>query len=269
MTGYCTGKATDLHRSRALGKVEWEFRYRRSQPAPLASSAFHGGVHHLTFNRTFFTQLDKWARNLDTRLREHAPRGVAWWGEVGSMACHRPTAAHNRARGFDLCAVGLGDGTSIDANTAHAGSRTDQRRYLGLTASLRRYFSTVLTVHYNAAHRDHLHIDDLRGLAPLRSDKRSDTALVQSAANLLGGERLTVDGTWSSRTEEAYGRLLDGFGLSCTDPRRHVADALVFLDLVSRTAFADLPLGALRSDACPPTLCDTLGLGGPDTICDP
>ena len=34
-------------------------------------------------------------------------------GEVGSMACHRPTAAHNRARGFDLCAVGLTDGSRI------------------------------------------------------------------------------------------------------------------------------------------------------------
>lgn len=269
MSGYCTGKATDLHRSRALGKVEWEFRYRRFLPGPSAVSGFHGGVHHLTFNRTFFTQLDKWGRNLDTCLRESRQPGVAWWGEVGSMACHRPTAAHNRARGFDLCAVGLTDGNRIDANTAHVGSRTDQRRYLGLTASLRRYFSTVLTVDYNAAHRDHLHIDDLRGLAPLRSDKRSDTALVQSTANLLAGDTLVVDGIWGSRTQDAYVNLLDGFGLSCTDPRRQVADAVLFLDLVRRTALADLPLGALRSDACPPILCDAVGIDGPDLLCDP
>ena len=266
MSGYCSDVATDLHRSRALGRVEWEFRYRVALPAPGAASRFHPGVHHLTFNRPFYSQLDAWARNLDERLRGAGMPGVGWWGEVGSMACHRPTAAHNRARGFDLCAVGLTDGSRLDANAAHAGSRTAQRRYLGLTASLRRYFSTVLTTHYNAAHRDHLHIDDLRRLAPIRSDLRSDTALVQSAANLLAGDRLAVDGIWGARTQAAYDRLLDGFGLTCLDPRREVADALVLLDLVARTALADVPLGAFRSEACA-TLCDPLGLQLP-VICD-
>jgi hypothetical protein len=266
MSGYCSGLATDLHRSRALGQVEWEFRYRVSLPARGAASVFHGGVHHLTFNRPFFTQLDAWARNLDERLRGSGVPGVAWWGEVGSMACHRPTAAHNRARGFDLCAVGLTDGSRIDANTAHGGDGRTQRRYLGLTASLRRYFSTVLTVHYNAAHRDHLHIDDLHELAPIRSDLRSDTSLVQSAANLLADEGLAVDGIWGSRTQEAYDRLLDGFGLTCLDPRREVADALVLLDLIARTALADLPFGTLRSDACD-SLCNVVGLDLP-IVCD-
>lgn len=268
MSGYCTGIATDLHRSRALGQVEWEFRYRIARPAPGARTAFHGGVHHLTFNRRFFSQLDAWARNLDRRLGDAGLAGVAWWGEVGSMACHRPTAAHNRARGFDLCAVGLRDGSRIDANAAHAGSRSAQRRYLGLTATLRRYFSTVLTTHYNAAHRDHLHIDDLRQLAPIRSDVRTDTALVQSAANLLAGDRLMVDGIWGPRTQEAYQHLLDGFGLACLDPRREVADALVFLDVLARTALADLDLGAIRSDACVPTLCDVVGLDAAGPLCD-
>lgn len=263
---FCSGLATDLHRSRALGRVEWEFRYRVALPAAGAPSRFHPGVHHLTFNRPFFSQLDAWARNLDDRLRGLGQPGVAWWGEVGSMACHRPTAAHNRARGFDVCAVGLTDGSRIDANTAHAGNRTTQRRYLGLTASLRRYFSTVLTTHYSSSHRDHLHIDDLRQLAPIRSDLRSDTALVQSAANLLAGERLAVDGIWGARTQEAYDRLLDGFGLTCLDPRREVADALVLLDLVVQTALADLPFGTFRSDACA-SLCDVVGLDLP-VVCD-
>jgi hypothetical protein len=266
MSGYCSGLATDLHRSRALGRVEWEFRYRVALPGRGAASAFHPGVHHLTFNRSFFGQLDAWGRNLDERLRGAGMAGVAWWGEVGSMACHRPTAAHNRARGFDLCAVGLTDGSRIDANTAHAGGQRSQRRYLGLTASLRRYFSTVLTTDYNAAHRDHLHIDDLRQLAPIRSELRSDTALVQSSANLLAGDRLVVDGIWGPRTQEAYERLLDGFGITCLDPRRQVADALVLLDLIARTALADLPFGALRSDACT-SLCDAVGVDVP-LVCD-
>jgi Extensin-like protein C-terminus len=266
MSGYCNGLATDLHQSRALGQVEWEFRYRIAQPAPGAATGFHPGVHHLTFNRSFFTQLDAWARNLDERTRAAGMPGAAWWGEVGSIACQRPTAAHNRARGFDLCTVGLADGSRIDANTAHSGDGRTQRRYLALTASLRRYFSTVLTVHYNAAHRDHLHIDDLRQLAPIRSDLRSDTALIQSSANLLAGHWLAVDGVWGSLTQAGYDDLLDGFGLTCLDPRGEVADALVLLDLVARTALADLPFGTLRSDACA-SLCDVLGIDLP-IVCD-
>lgn len=264
---YCSGLATDLHESRALGRVEWEFRYRVALPRPGAGSAFHPGVHHLTFNRTFFTQLDTWGRNFDEGLRAAGLPGVAWWGEVGSMACHRPTAAHNRARGFDLCAVVTAGGPRIDANSSHAGSAPDQRRYLGLTASLRRYFSTVLTVHYNAAHRDHLHIDDLRELAPIRSDVRSDTALIQSTANLLAGEGLVIDGVWGSKTQAAYDKLLDGFGLTCLDPRGQVADALVLLDLIARTALADLPFGSLRSDACETSVCDLIGIDVP-IVCD-
>lgn len=89
---------------------------------------------------------------------------------------------------------------------------------------------------------------------------------LQPPANLLAGASLVVDGIWGARTQEGYDRRLDGFGITCLDPRRQVADALVLLDLVSRTALADLPFGALRSDACT-SLCDVVGVDIP-VACD-
>lgn len=90
-----------------------------------------------------------------------------------------------------------------------------------------------------------------------------------TARTPLGGVLAAeLDGPLSLLGREAYDRLLDGFGLTCLDPRREVADALVFLDRVCRTALADRTLGALRSDACVSALCDTLGLTGPDVLCD-
>jgi hypothetical protein len=254
MSDYCAGVATDLVRRGQLGG-SWPLRGRIAAPAPGQITSF-GGTHALTFNRRFAEQLDRWALNTNHWSRSYpsaaGEKAIAWFGEVGSMACHRPTAAHNRARGLDLCQIRFTDGGLVDMNSSHRGNRRQQRRYLAVSANLRRYFGTVLTCHYNAAHRDHIHVDDLTAVAPIRTDKRTDTTLVQSAANLLGGERLAIDGVWGSQTEAAYQRLLRDFALECTDPKRSTRHALTFLSFVVRTGFADVPAGRFKARACDP-----------------
>ena len=254
MSDYCAGLATDLVRRGHLGG-SWPLRGRIAAPAPGQRTSF-GGTHALTFNRQFAEQLDRWALNTNHWSRTYrsasGEKAIAWFGEVGSMACHRPTAAHNRARGLDLCQIRFTDGGVVDMNSSHSGNGRQQRRYLAVTANLRRYFGTVLTCHYNAAHRDHIHVDDLTAVAPIRTGKRTDTTLVQSAANLLNGERLAVDGIWGSKTEAAYRRLLRDFALECTDPKRSKAHALTFLSFIVRTGFADAAAGRYKSRACDP-----------------
>ena len=254
MTNYCAGLATDLVRRGHLGE-SWPLRGRIAAPAPGQRTAF-GGTHALTFNRRFAEQLDRWAISTDHWLHTYpsgsGAKAIAWFGEVGSMACHRPTAAHNRARGLDLCQIRFTDGGLIDMNSSHGASGPQQRRYLAVSANLRRYFGTVLTCHYNAAHRDHIHVDDLTAVAPIRTDKRTDTTLVQSAANLLNGERLAIDGVWGPRTEAAYRRLLRDFALECTDPKRSHRHALIFLSYIVRTGFANAPAGRFKARVCDP-----------------
>lgn len=257
---HCAGVATDLVRRGHLGDPSWELRGRTAAPRAGAVTPL-GNAHSLTFNRTFWNQLDAWARNMNHWTAVHAGRRITAFGEVGSMACHRPTAAHNRARGLDLCQIRFTDGSWIDMNASHAMNGTHQRRYLAVAANLRRYFGTVLTRHYNSAHRDHIHVDDLTAVAPLRTDKRTDTTLVQSAANLLAGAGLAVDGVWGSRTEAAYRRLLDAFGMACTDPKRSVHHAQVFLSVVTSTAMADRAAGFHVVDACADRCDDDLLTG--------
>ncbi len=252
---HCAGVATDLVRRTQLGDDSWALRGRTRGPGVGDVSSF-GGNHALTVNRPFAERLDQWALNLNhwtyTYPSSSGRKFIAWIGEVGALACHRPTAAHNRGRGLDLCHIRFTDGDFVDMNTSHRSSGLHQRRYLAVAANLRRFFGTVLTVHYNSAHRDHIHVDDLTAVAPIRTDKRTDTTLVQSAANLLNGTNIAVDGIWGSNTQAAYVQLLQEFGLSCTDPTRSVAAAQTFLAYVVITATADARAGTYRSDACMP-----------------
>ena len=275
MRNHCAGLASDLVARRHLGDEAWALRGRITGPGAGQVSAF-GTPHTLTFERAFADRLDQWALNTNHWIHQASPptarRTITWIGEVGSMACHRPTAAHNRARGLDLCQLRLTDGDFVDMNASHAGSLTHQRRYLAVAASLRRFFGTVLTRHYNAAHRDHIHVDDLTAVAPIRTSKRTDTTLVQSAANLLGGAAMPIDGVWGERTEAGYRHLLDAFGMACTAPKESVPDASLFLQLVVRTALADAAAGAIRTDVCGPCaappdavsdlVCEAVGLLG-------
>ena len=255
MAHYCDGVAVDLVRRGFLGAESLPLRGRIAAPPPGRLTPF-AGTHHLTFNRRFAEQLDRWALNTNHWSRTHrSPDGdkeIAWFGEVGSMACHRWTAAHNRARGLDLCHIRFTDGDHVDMNASHVGSLRQQRRYLAVAANLRRFFGTVLTCHYNAAHRDHIHVDDMTAVGPIRTGKRTDTTLVQSAANLLAGTSLVIDGAWGARTDAAYWQLLRAFSLECIDPKARTDDALLFLSFIVRTAFADAPAGRFRSNVCDP-----------------
>lgn len=254
-SNHCAGTAVDLGRYGHLGETRWRLRGRIGAPGPGQVTAF-AGPHVLTFNRPYWEQLDRWARNMDHWGRSFpstaGPKTIAWFGEVGSLACHRPTAAHNRARGLDLCHIRYTDGDFIDMNASHAADLRHRRRYLAVAANLRRFFGTVLTRDYNAAHRDHIHVDDLRAVRPLRTEARTDTTLVQSAANLLAGAGLVVDGAWGRRTETAYRELVRAFALECTDPRASTHHAQIFLSFVVSTAMADVPAGTHRSNVCDP-----------------
>ncbi len=122
-------------------------------------------------------------------------------------------------------------------------------RYVGVWASLRRKFCTVLTAPYAPRdHTDHIHFDNRTRLAPIRTSMETDTKLVQSACNLINGERLVVDGDWGGRTEAAYQRLLDGFkpylsALRTQDPKRSLRASDSFLLGIQAHGISNSKLG--------------------------
>lgn len=247
---HCSGKATNLIEATYFGVSEWAFRGRLDEPRPGRTTAFAGRERRLTFNRSFWERLNDWALNFDDWANVCSPatgemRRLDWFGEVGSMACNRPSAAHNRARGLDLCQIRFTNGERIDMNASHQGDLTDQRLYLASVASLRRSFGTVLSCWYNDAHRDHLHVDDLTVVHPIRSQNRTDTTLIQAAACLLDGAQLTIDGIWDTATEAAYRHLLEAFDLEQTAPRQDVDHGVSLLTQIMRAGLSDVDAGSI------------------------
>ena len=250
---YCSGKATDLVDATHIGASDWEFRGRLHAPLPGRATAFAGRGRRLTFNREFWERLNDWALNFNhwsdlSHPDGSASREVDWFGEVGTMACKRPTAAHNRARGIDLCQIRFGNDDRIDMNASHEGAVADQRLYLASVASLRRYFGTVLSCWYNPEHRDHLHVDDFTAVHPIRSKNRTDTTLVQAAACLLNGASLSIDGVWATETETAYLGLLRAFDLTSADPRGDVNDGILLLTHIMRAGLGNVDADAIAAD---------------------
>jgi hypothetical protein len=212
---FCAGKLVDIIHVKDLAGVP--MRYRVEKPSPGALTEFREFAWSTDINRPFHETCMRWASNVRWHFYHNSPYDegvmrVAWIGSVGVKSCKRYTSAHNRARGFDLCAIRFTNGWYLDCNNAwNEGAWIGyQRRYLGVWASLRRKFVTVLTNVYDREHHNHVHFDNLSPLPPIRKSVTTDTKLVQVACNLLDDVNLVVDGDWGPKTSAAYDRLLAG-----------------------------------------------------------
>lgn len=237
---FCAGKLVDI---KTTGRLEGPtMRYRTARPAAGAKTSHQDRNWTGDFNGGFLDQCNRWSSNVQWHFRNNSPYPkdvmvIDWFGTVGTKACHRPSSSHNRARGFDLTGIYFTNGYRLDCNNAHRrdASSTYQLRYLGVWASLRRKFATVLTAPYKPIpHVDHIHFDNRTRLAPIRTRAETDSKLVQTACNLLNGENLVVDGDWGGKTQAAYQRLLDGFkpylgALRTKDPKKSLEAADSFL----------------------------------------
>ncbi len=255
---YCHGLLVDIVTKNKIGGQE--LNARSFQPAAGTKTTF-SGFHSLEFNSTFYDRCNSWASNMDWWFYNRSPYStgkldIDWYGEVGTKACHRASAAHNRARGLDLCQIRFSNGWMMDSNWSHTRGKgsLQARRYLGVVANLRRYFGTVLTAWYNSAHRDHIHFDNLTSVQKIRTYVRSDTTLVQAAAYHLNGESIAIDGDWGPKTGGAYRRLIEDFGLTCYNPTGNTTDAKRFLYMVIRHGIANRPAGTYKysSRVCGP-----------------
>jgi hypothetical protein len=150
--------------------------------------------------------------------------------------------AHGAGRAFDLDALFWPDRTFI---TLHYPN--DRGVYLAVEAVLRRYFGTVLNFEYNAAHRDHFHVDDLTAVGFVRQH-RSRVLFVQMVLRDLFGRPIELDGRWGPQTAGAVAAVLHRHGLGDANNPSDAAEVgdllaaawLPFLSVVARTGFAEL-----------------------------
>lgn len=227
-----------------LGNTNWELHHRTGYDS--CGSGTHGGQHSEEIKSSFAATCDDWAVSFKNYWSNYGGVNLNWIGDVGIMVC-KP-GMHEQGRAVDLTQLRAGNGDFIDMNTSWrpslaCASIQTRRMYVGVAASLRRYFGTVLTAWYNADHENHIHFDDSVSLPPIRTSATTDTTLVQASCNYLNGESLTIDGAWGPLTEAAYGRLLNAFRMDCKTPKSNLTHALLFLELIVKHGLAGIKAG--------------------------
>ena len=106
-----------------------------------------------------------WARfGVDRAARQILGSGLARIETFGSYACRNVAgtnrlSAHSRAHAVDVSGFVLADGRRITVKEGWSASREEREFLRTVHASACKRFGTVLGPDYNAAHRDHLHLE--------------------------------------------------------------------------------------------------------------
>ncbi len=107
-----------------------------------------------------------WARyGIDRAARQILGSGLSRIETMGSYACRNVAgtarrSAHSRAEAVDVSAFVLADGRRISVlEDWHGGSNVEREFLRTIHRSACRRFGTVLGPEYNAAHRNHFHVE--------------------------------------------------------------------------------------------------------------
>ncbi|WP_228243393.1 extensin family protein [Porphyrobacter sp. GA68] len=111
-----------------------------------------------------------WVRfGVDRAARQYLGSPLARVETMGSYACRNVAgtsrlSAHSQARAIDIGGFVLADGRRITVLAGWNGGTEAEQQFLRVIRdSACRRFGTVLSPDYNAAHRDHLHIEEGSG----------------------------------------------------------------------------------------------------------
>jgi hypothetical protein len=151
-------------------------------------------------------------------LWQRSPWGQAQW--IGSLGCMVPSTPghdsgrHDTGEAFDLATVqwaatnwarviSATDPRCVEPEVPAAGSVEAVARCLAVEAVVRLHFQTALNWWFNAAHRDHWHIDTGRG-EPTWEARGNQVRFLQAALRYVwGAEGLVIDGQFGPKTERA------------------------------------------------------------------
>ncbi len=110
--------------------------------------------------------LSGWARfGIDRAARDYLGSGLARIETMGSYSCRNVAgtsrrSGHARAEAIDIGAFVLEDGRRISVLSDWNGGTKEERQFLRrIHESACKRFGTVLGPDYNAAHRDHFHVE--------------------------------------------------------------------------------------------------------------
>ncbi|MPZ87394.1 MAG: hypothetical protein GEU81_04835 [Nitriliruptorales bacterium] len=137
---------------------------------------------------------------------------------------------HGRGQAFDLDALFWAHRSLVALNYP-----SDSRFYLGVESILRRHCGTVLDYHYNAAHRDHMHIDAGTTVG-FTTGSPSRVKYVQATLGAIYGRAVVIDGLYGPQTDGAINAVLAQQGLA--GPLTNVTHWRAFLLRTARLGLA-------------------------------
>lgn len=180
----------------------------------------------LTFHATEETEA-----TLDRAFEEiwkTCPLGKADVITTAGAFVDKPNSFHNTGKAFDLDGIHWKEKAFVTLNYP-----SDKRFYLGIEAILRKHFATVLNFHFNAAHRDHLHVD-LGGEVGFTKVK-SKIFFLQAAISHVVEIPIDIDGEWGDETAGGAKKALEKLGIEGSLEDKAVW--LKFLTKVAASAF--------------------------------
>lgn len=173
------------------------------------------------------------AGRLDDCLTWHSE--AAGWGTPGAVTTYgtwrptpdgaRPTSWHQEGRAFDLGRVTALDGSELVScrydlwSTLPEGSSeraAHERAYWRVAAALHRDFAYVLTYLYDAAHHNHIHVDNGRSgedRSTFRPRSWVQVHAVQAMCRHVWGRDTPITGDWDAHTREDVASVLEENGI--------------------------------------------------------
>ncbi|MDO5683530.1 MAG: hypothetical protein Q4G46_11980 [Propionibacteriaceae bacterium] len=128
---------------------------------------------------------------------------------------------HHAGRAFDIGRVRRGEDVLVSCREDLWAGTGDEpalrRRYWSLAAHLHIHFAYVLTYLFDAAHRNHIHIDNGvsgSGLSTFRSGSRVQVQVVQASSRWLFDEAVEITGRMDTATRRASNAVLGALGRS-------------------------------------------------------
>lgn len=126
---------------------------------------------------------------------------------------------HHSGRAFDLARLRSGSDVLVSCREDLWAGTSDEpatrRRYWAVAAHLHIHFAYVLTYLFDAAHRNHIHVDNGvsgAGLSTFRSGSRVQVQVVQATARWLFDEPVELTGRLDAATRRAAESVLDSLG---------------------------------------------------------
>lgn len=182
-----------------------------------------GRVSPFGFNPQFYSRLETFLHFWDVNT-------PTVWGhplQVWTYGAHvdKGSGAHDNGQGFDLSRIYARSGdkrTEVFSarydnwSAADRQGRTGRRRLYWATAAGAHYhFRHVLTYPYNAAHHNHIHIDNLRSGSRnsiFVTGSEAQVKHVQACSSYIWGMPTAVDGVWGPQTSRNSRRVLTRIG---------------------------------------------------------